>query len=998
MDSLTLARSDTGRAPNILRWALRVCVVVLAYYLTGRLGLALPYIGSHISLIWPPAGIALAALLRWGPGMAPGVALGAACVALQVGSPPGLSLAIAAGNTLGPLAAAFALQRLGFHCALDRRRDVLLYVLAAGAGLALTATCGVMALAASDVLPWEGAPRAWLFWWLGDIVGALTAGVPLLTFDGPALRRSMRPGRTLATLCLSAATVACGAAALLAPAGQAGMGLSPLVFMPHLLLCWLALRAGVCAASFTALAVTACAAWGTSRGLGPFYTGDIHQSLALVWGYVTTLSVITVLVTALVSELAASEERWQLALDGSNTGVGDWDMRSGRMFFSRRLKALLGYQPEEITDTYGEWTSRLHPEDRPRLNDALQRHANGLAPAVRTEYRMRCKDGSWKWFEVQGHVVERDEHGAPLRFVGAASDVSERHAAEERWRLAASLFEHLHEGLLITDAEHRILHVNPAYLRMSGYGRGELIGTVPALLQPPSAEQAAVRAPMWASLKTQGAWRGETIDRRKSGETYPQQVTISAVRAGDGQINHHVLVVSDITQARRHRAQLEQQARFDVLTQLPNRGYLAQLLREALAQADREGHLLAVCYLDLDHFKPINDQLGHQAGDRLLRELASRLQAAVRGGDTVARLGGDEFVLLLRARSAEEARMALDRVLEIVSRPYLLGRAAPRHLTASIGATVYPTDRADADTLLRHADHAMYIAKQAGRGRVQFFDPESAREATAQREAVERIEAALAADELVLHYQPKVDMKRGQVLGVEALLRWRHPQQGLLPPGDFLPLIEPAEFAVKLGDWVLRQAIDQLAAWQRQGLDLSVSVNITGRHLQDPHFAQRLGELLGRRPPALARRLTLEVLETTALADVAFTCGVMEQCRSLGVRFALDDFGTGYSPLTYLKRLPVDVLKIDRSFIHNMLGDAEDLAIVQGVIGLSRTFGCSIVAEGVESAEQAQRLVEIGCEVGQGYGIAAPMPAEAVPAWIESYRQQRLLLPQAARS
>lgn len=986
MNSLALAQSD-NRERSVLRWALRTCVLVLAYYMTGRLGLAVPSVGSHIAMIWPPAGIALAALLRWGPGMAPGVALGAMCVALQAGSPLPVALAIALGNTVGPLAAALVLQRLGFHCGFDRRRDVLLYALVAGAGLVLTATGGVLALAAGGLISWTGALRGWAFWWLGDIVGALTMGVPLLTLDAQALRRSARLHSTVGTLVLTAATLACGAAALLAPSGQPSAGLSPLVFMPHLLLCWLAVRAGVCVASFTALALTACAAWGASRGLGPFFSGDTQQSLTLVWGYVTTLSVTTLLVTALVAEVAASEERWQLALDGSNTGVGDWDIRSGQMFFSRRLKALLGYQPEEISNTYGEWVSRLHPDDRPRLNEALRRHATGQTADVCTEYRMRCKDGSWKWFEVQGRVVERDADGAALRFVGAASDVSERHAAEERWRLAASLFEHLHEGLLVTDAEHRILRVNPAYLRMSGYSRSELLGSVPALLKPPTPEQTPSRAPMWASLKTQGTWRGETIDFRKNGEAYPQQVTISAVRDGDGQISHHVLVVSDITQARRQRALLEQQARFDPLTQLPNRGYLAQLLREALAQADRDGHLLAVCYLDLDNFKPVNDQLGHQAGDRLLMELASRLRTAVRGGDTVARLGGDEFVLLLRARSIEETGMALERVLDHIAQPYALGAPAPWRLTASIGATVYPIDRSDADTLLRHADHAMYGAKQAGRNRVLFFDPELAREAAAQRDAIKRIGTALDAGELVLHYQPKVDMKRGLVLGVEALLRWQHPQQGLLPPGDFLPVVEPAELAVRLGDWVLQQAIEQLAAWQGAGLDLTVSVNITGRHLQDPQFAERLGELLGQRSAALSRRLTLEVLETTALADVSFTSGVMEQCRSLGVRFALDDFGTGYSPLTYLKRLPVDVLKIDRSFIHNMLGDAEDLAIVEGVIGLSRTFGCSVVAEGVESVEQARRLVEMGCEIGQGYGIASPMPAQAIAGWIERYRR-----------
>lgn len=983
MNSLTLATGDP-RERSALRWALRICIVVLAYYVTGRLSLALPYIGSHITLIWPPAGIALAALLRWGPGMAPGLAIGAFCVTLDVGSPIALGAGVAVGNTLGPLAAALGLQRLGFHTALDRRRDVLLYGLLAAGGLAITATGGALSLAIAGVVPWDGLARAWSYWWLGDTVGALVVGVPLLTFSIHALRRHQTLGDAAGTLVLSGATVVCGAMALLAPAGQPGY-LSPLIFMPHLLLCWLAVRAGVGVASLTALALAGCATWATSQGLGPFYTGNPHQGLALMWGYVATLSIIAVLVTALVAEVAASEERWQLALENSSAGVGDWNIRTGEMFFSRRLKALLGYGPDEITHTYGEWVSRLHPDDRPRLNDALHRHASGQTPAVRIEYRMRCKDGTWKWFEAQGRIVERDADGAAIRFVGAATDVSERRAAEERWRLAASLFEHLHEGLLITDAEHRILHVNPAYLRMSGHTRSELIGSVPALLQPPTPEQVSARAPMWASLKTLGSWRGETIDRRRNGEAYPQQATISAVRDADGEISHHVLVVSDITLARRQRVQLEQQARFDSLTQLPNRVYLAQLLRESLAQADREGQLLAVCYLDLDHFKPVNDQLGHQAGDQLLMELAARLRATVRDGDSVARLGGDEFVLLLRAHTVDEAGMALERVLKLISQPYSVGQSTPWHLTASIGATVYPIDGADADTLLRHADHAMYGAKQAGRNRVLFFDPELAREAAAQREAIERIEQALDTGELMLHYQPKVDMKRGLALGVEALLRWQHPERGLLPPGEFMPLVDPAEFAARLGDWVLQQAIAQLAAWHRMDIDLSVSVNITGRHLQDPNFAQRLGELLQQHPVPLSRKLTLEVLETTALADVAFTSGVMEQCRSLGVRFALDDFGTGYSPLTYLKRLPVDVLKIDRSFIHNMLDDAQDLAIVEGVIGLSRTFGCSVVAEGVESSAQAQRLVAMGCEIGQGYGIASPMPANAVSGWIKSY-------------
>jgi EAL domain-containing protein (putative c-di-GMP-specific phosphodiesterase class I) len=341
--------------------------------------------------------------------------------------------------------------------------------------------------------------------------------------------------------------------------------------------------------------------------------------------------------------------------------------------------------------------------------------------------------------------------------------------------------------------------------------------------------------------------------------------------------------------------------------------------------------------------------------------------------------------------------MAVERVLRVVSRPYVVEPAAePVHITASMGATVYPIDRSDADTLLRHADHAMYGAKQSGRNGYLFFDPEHRRRTEERVMAIGRVQEALDQGEFVLFYQPKVEMTTGRVLGFEALLRWEHPQQGLIAPQQFLPLIENTGLSARVGDWVFSQALDHLSQWRRSGMDISVSVNVSARHLQEPDFAQRLSELLARHDEALATHLELEMLETAAHADIDAASALMARCRAIGVRIALDDFGTGYSTLTYLKRLPVDVLKIDRSFVHHMLDDSQDRAIVEGVIGLARTFGCTVVAEGVESPAQARTLLDLGCEIGQGTGIAAPMPAGLVAAWVRDYRGMFALVPAAA--
>ncbi|MDG4553299.1 MAG: EAL domain-containing protein [Candidatus Competibacter sp.] len=451
-------------------------------------------------------------------------------------------------------------------------------------------------------------------------------------------------------------------------------------------------------------------------------------------------------------------------------------------------------------------------------------------------------------------------------------------------------------------------------------------------------------------------------------------------------MRHLTDLIMDVVQRKQAEERVAHLAYHDALTQLPNRVLLADRLQQAMAQARRDRRRLAVCYLDLDDFKPINDRWGHAAGDRVLVEMAQRLRQCVRGGDTVARLGGDEFVLLLSDLSdVEECEHALDRVMTALQASFTVA-GQPTLLTASVGVTLYPDDDSDPDTLLRHVDQAMYAAKQTGGDRYQWFDAEHDRRARDFRTILLWVEAGLAAEEFHLHYQPKVDMRRGTVIGAEALIRWQHPDEGLLPPVRFMPAVETSHLAIAVGQWVIREALRQMAAWAKRGLTLPVSVNLSGRDLQQADFAARLKNLLAEYPDVPPDWLELEILETAALEDLALVSTRIKDCRALGVRFALDDFGTGYSSLTYLRHLPVQLLKIDQSFVRDLLADSEARAIVEGVIGLSSAFRREVIAEGVETFEHGRLLLDLGCNLAQGYGIARPMPPERIPDWVAGWR------------
>jgi len=442
----------------------------------------------------------------------------------------------------------------------------------------------------------------------------------------------------------------------------------------------------------------------------------------------------------------------------------------------------------------------------------------------------------------------------------------------------------------------------------------------------------------------------------------------------------------DVTRFIEAEQSLQRQAQFDALTRLPNRVLFADRLHQALATAQRRHEMLAVCMMDLDGFKPVNDMLGHKAGDRLLQEIAFRLETTIRADDTAARLGGDEFGLLLGGfHSHAELDLVMLRILHEVARTVVIeGQAA--NVTASIGVTLYPGDFSDPDQLLRHADQAMYRAKEAGKGRYHVFDPAVASKLKASQTLLRKIQEALDAGQFRLYYQPKVDCRHGRVVGLEALVRWRHPVLGLRSPSEFLPLIEHDDAVVSLGEWVIREALGQLGQWHAEGLDLPVSVNIAARQFLRGNFAVRLGELLAEQPPEIANRLGIEIVETAVLDDISAVSQMIQHYRAQGVKFDLDDFGTGYSSLVHLKRLAIDTLKIDQNFVRDMLDDPGDLTIVNGVINLANAFHLGVVAEGVEDIEHVLTLLELGCDVMQGYVIARPMPADRVVAWMRDFR------------
>jgi diguanylate cyclase (GGDEF)-like protein/PAS domain S-box-containing protein len=571
-------------------------------------------------------------------------------------------------------------------------------------------------------------------------------------------------------------------------------------------------------------------------------------------------------------------------------------------------------------------------------------------------------------------------------FISIVLDISERKFAENNLKLFSRVFNNIHEGIIITDANKLIIDVNPAFCEITGYSSEEVIGKTPDILRS-NIHDPEFYEKKWKQINSEGFWQAEQWKREKSGVLYAELTSISTLRDAAGSVVNYVTVFSDITTSKEQQEQLLRMAHYDTLTGLPNRSLFVDRFDQAIAHSSRTGNQLAVCFLDLDNFKSINDQHGHHKGDLLLIEVTERLQKSIRVGDTLSRQGGDEFALLLNdITSVRNAEEIIERIHHSVAQPFVIDNSS-HTITLSTGITLYPTDLGDIDTLLRHADNAMYQSKQAGRNGYHFFNTLQDREIILRHHHLDEIGQALSNKEFELYYQPKVNMQTGRVIGAEALIRWIHPEKGLIPPLDFLPIIEGTELEIKVGDWVIDQALKQLVLWHTQNVTLVVSVNISSHHILSTNFTANLETFLAKYSSVNSKYLQLEILESSALGDLDTISEIIRTCQNqLGVSVALDDFGTGYSSLTHLRKLPSDTIKLDQTFVRDMLDDPGDYAIIKGVIGISESFNRNIIAEGVETIDQGLMLILLGCIEAQGYGISRPMRARELQNWISNYK------------
>ncbi len=604
----------------------------------------------------------------------------------------------------------------------------------------------------------------------------------------------------------------------------------------------------------------------------------------------------------------------------------------------------------------------------------------------------RLASGDIRWMEVHSTLIE--QNGQKLLF-SILHDITDRQkvmgALEESEQAFRRLFEDAANPIILFDPESgKIIDCNRATVRFLCYSqKTDLIGQspglfVPSMRDPQSENHDVVYNAIEQALK-KGSVSFDCQPETRDGRRLDVEVALTAL-VYHGQLIIHSLWI-DISARKAAQRQLEHLAHYDALTHLPNRVLFHDRLEQAMKQAQRNHHFLAVVYLDLDGFKSINDRFGHEAGDRYLIKVAQDLQAVLRDSDTVARIGGDEFVLIFPyLERTEDCQHLLERLLAAVS------SSAEQDnyqflVSASIGVSFFPqTDRMDADQLVRQADQAMYQAKLAGKNQYHIFNPEHDLYLRKKHQSLKEIRYGLKQNEFVLFYQPKVNMLSGKVIGAEALIRWQHPQQGMLPPAAFLACVEDHILSIDMGEWVIKSALAQMQEWITQGVELPVSVNIGARQLQQETFAEKLQNILSEYSDIPPAWLTLEILESSALGDIVLVSDIITACRQLGVKFALDDFGTGYSSLTYLKRLKVDQLKIDQSFVRNVLHDEDDQAILQGVIGLADAFRREIIAEGVETEQHGIQLIQLGCKLAQGYGIARPMPADQILRWIKSWK------------
>ena len=658
------------------------------------------------------------------------------------------------------------------------------------------------------------------------------------------------------------------------------------------------------------------------------------------------------------------------------------------------LCRFLGYSESELLAT--TYSQVLDSQEVASYEAKIAQLRSGQLKSFDAEMRFLTKDGKTVCGYTNFSIV-LDNAGEPAYFLVYIRDITDYHRTQEQLRLAAQVFEGIGESIIIADADRAILSVNRAFTQFTGYTADEVRGQRPNMFRSDKHEDTFYDA-LWQAVDKNGYWQGEVWSRKRSGEIYPQWISITAVPDDAGKTKHYISIATDISARKSAEERIHYLAHFDLLTDLPNRVLLQDRMAQAIATAERDQEEIAILFIDLDRFKQINDSLGHPIGDRVLKTVAERLKRCIRDSDTGARLGGDEFVVVLPKTGAEGSAHVAQKIQESLSEPFLIG-THKLSITPSIGMSIYPHDGTELHTLIKNADSAVYRAKELGRNNFQFFTHTMTRAAFELMMVENDLRQALTNGELVLHYQPQIDLVSGAVIGAETLIRWNHPQKGLMYPNQFIQIAEDAGLIVPIGKWVLTEACRQNAEWLSDGLKPGrVAVNLSAVQFRHKGFSKIVEQILkdtGLEP----RYLDIELTESVVMEDIEKSVATMQELAAMGVSLSIDDFGTGYSSLYYLKRLPLHKLKIDRTFVQDCAHDADDAAIVQAVIGLAHSLRLMVLAEGVEDVEQLHFLATHRCDALQGFYFSKPLSAAEYSIYLrDSAENEPAASTQPARS